>query len=99
MNSNKKHSQSQPEMGNIIENNWISSTQTTGKHLDTNLYENPDSVESQSVTSQSSNYKEYSQNQSQSSYATTNNQTQSQSDTSYYTANSNNITFDSSQNY
>jgi hypothetical protein len=99
MNNNKIYSQSQPEMGNIIENNWISFSQTTGKCLDTDLYENPDSVKSHSVTSQSSNNYEFSQNQSQSSYVTTNNQTQSQSDTSYYTANSNNITFDSSQNY
>jgi hypothetical protein len=45
MNNNKCYSQSFPEIsGNTNENNWVSSTQSSGKPLDTDLYENPDSI-------------------------------------------------------
>ena len=116
MNNNKCYSQSFPEIsGNTNENNWVSSTQSSGKPLDTDLYENPDSVRSQSTSSQSNFSVVYSQTQSQSNFTTEDDRTQSQSSYSsvsnqsqsqsaqsdssdYYTADSNNVTFDSSQN-
>ena len=89
MNNNKQYSQSMPEFGNVIENKWISSSQTTGKQLDTDLYENPDSVRATVSNSQSS-FATFG-NFSQSSYATVNSSFQS---SQYFTATSNNVTFD-----
>ena len=85
MNNNKKYSQSCPTIGNAKEKSWTSFSQTTGKQLDTSLYENPDSVRSKYSTSQSS-YAAFGIN-SQSSYASANS-------SQYYTATSNNVTFD-----
>jgi hypothetical protein len=78
MNNNKQYSQSMPVIGNVIESSWVSSSQTRGNQLDTDLYENPDSVRSKVYYSQSSQ-------------ATANNSFQS---SQYYTATSNNVTFD-----
>ncbi len=48
--------------GNTKENNWVSSTQSSRQPLDTGLYENPESIRSQSTISQFNFSVFYSQN-------------------------------------
>ena len=64
--SNDEYSKSQPSNGNAKEYNWVSSTQSSsGNRLDTDLYENPDSVRSSSTQASSyqavSSFNPYSQ--------------------------------------
>jgi hypothetical protein len=48
--------------GNTKENNWVSSTQSSSKPLDTDLCENPESIRSQSTISKFNFSVFYSQN-------------------------------------
>ena len=64
--SQDEYSKSQPSNGNAKEYNWVSSTQSSsGNRLDTDLYENPDSVRSSSTQASSyqavSSFNPYSQ--------------------------------------
>jgi hypothetical protein len=79
MNNNKCYSHTFPEIsGYTNENNWVSYSHSTGKPFDTELNENPDSIRSQSTSSQSIFSVINSKTQSQSSYATEDDRTKSQ---------------------